>query len=108
MRTREKGYVDYGLTREEAKKILEWCKKPDFEENVLLLECAKKAHYYIFNDIYFSLVKGLSYEKIDQKSYQELGKEDFYGHRRKTLALFRDALKEKNKYPFGEVVNCKV
>ena len=37
MRTRKKGYVDYGLTHEEAKKILEWCKKPDFEENVLLL-----------------------------------------------------------------------
>ena len=100
MRTRRKGYKHYCMTEEEVKKILEWCKNPDFEENVLLLECAKKAHYYIFNDIYFSLVKGLSYEKIDQKSYQELGKEDFYGHRRKTLALFRDALIERNRYPF--------
>lgn len=104
MRTREKGYKDYGLTQEEVKKILEWCKTLDFEENILLLECAKKAHYCIFNDIYFSIVKGLSYEKVDQKSYQEMGKADFYGYRRKTLALFRDALVESKKYPFSKVV----
>lgn len=107
MRTREKGYADYNLTLEEVTKILEWCKKPNFEENILLLECAKKAHAYFFNDIYFSIVKGLSYEKIDQKIYQNAQKSDFYGYRRKTLALFREALKEKNKYPFGELSNCK-
>ena len=100
MGTREKGYDDYGLTLEEAKKIIEWCKRVDFEENILLLECAKKAHHYIFNDVYFSLVKGLSYERMDQKSYQEMGKNDFYGYRRKTLALFRDALVERKRYPF--------
>ena len=104
MRTREKGYKDYGLTQEEVKKILEWCKKPSFEENVLLLECAKKAHEYIFNDIYFSLVKGLSYEKIDHKTYQACYKGDFYGYRRKTLALFRDALIERKRYPFMTMV----
>lgn len=100
MRTREKGYKDYGLTQEEVEKILEWCKKPTFKENLLLLECAKKANEYFFNDVYFSLVKGLSYERLDQKSYQECYKVDFYGYRRKTLALFRDALIERKKYPF--------
>ena len=42
--------------REEVKKILEWCKTPDFEENVLLLECAKKAHYCIFIYKYWRLL----------------------------------------------------
>lgn len=100
MRTREKGYADYGFSPGEEKQLKEWCRKPDFSEEFLLLESAKMANKNIFNDIYFSIVKGLSYEKMDEKVYQNIGKGDFYGYQRKTLAIFREALIECGRYPF--------
>ena len=106
MRTRTTYYSDYGFSQEEVKKLKEWCQATDFKEFVLLLECARKANAAIFNDIYFSIVKGLSFEKMDKKTYQCMEKADFYGYQRKTLALFRDVLIEKNKYPFGAVKGC--
>lgn len=100
MRTREKGYADYGFSQGEEKQLKEWCRMSDFAEEFLLLESAKMANENIFNDIYFSIVKGLSYEKMDKKVYQNIGKGDFYGHQRKTLAIFREALIECGRYPF--------
>lgn len=100
MRTREKGFADYGFSPGEETKLKAWCKNPNFSEEFLLLESAKIANKDIFNDIYFSIVKGLSYEKMDEKVYQNIGKGDFYGHQRKTLAIFREALIECGRYPF--------
>lgn len=100
MRTREKGFSDYGFSPEEEKKLKEWCRQVDFSEEILLLESAKKANASIFNDVYFSIVKGLSYEKLDKKVYQCIEKNSFYGYQRKTLAIFREALIECGRYPF--------
>lgn len=104
MRTRNTYYNDYGFSQEEVKALKEWCKAPDFKEFVLLLECARKANVAIFNDIYFSIVKGLSFEKMDKKTYQYMGKADFYGYQRKTLSLFRNALIKCKRYPFMTMV----
>ena len=101
MKRRYMGFDDYGFRPGEEKQLKEWCKKPDFSEEFLLLESAKMAHESIFNDLYFSIVKGLSYEKMDFKVYQSIGKGDFYGHQRKTLAIFREALIEVGRYPFA-------
>ena len=101
MRTREKGFADYGFSQGEETKLKEWCRKPDFTEEFLLLESAKMANKDIFNDIYFSIVRGVSYEKMDFKVYQNIGKGDFYGYQRKTLAIFRDGLIECGRYPFA-------
>ena len=100
MRTREKGFADYGFRPGEETKLKEWCRKPDFSEEFLLLESAKMANASIFNDIYFSIVRGVSYEKMDFKVYQNIGKGDFYGYQRKTLAIFRAGLIECGRYPF--------
>ena len=100
MRTREKGFADYGFSPGEEMKLKKWCRKPDFEETTLLLECAKKENAEIFFDIYFSIVRGVSYEDMGKKTYQYIGKGDFYGHQRHTLAIFREALIECGRYPF--------
>lgn len=105
MRTRLKSFADYGFQPGEEKQLKEWCKAPDFNEEFLLLESAKKANDNIHNNIYFSIVKGLSYDKLDKKVYQIYIKGDFYGYQRKTLALFRDALIECGRYPFA--VGCQ-
>lgn len=100
MRTREKGFADYGFSPGEETKLKEWCRKPDFSEEFLLLESARMANASIFNDIYFSIVRGVSYEKLDFKVFQNIDKGSFYGYQRKTLAIFRAGLIEVGRYPF--------
>ena len=39
-------------------------------------------------------------KKMDKNVYQNIGKGDFYGHQRRTLAIFRKALIKCGKYPF--------
>ena len=101
MRIREKGFADYGFVPGELDKLKAWCQKSDFSEEFLLLESAKMANASIFNDIYFSIVRGVSYEKMDFKAYQNIDKGSFYGYQRKTLAIFRAGLIECGRYPFA-------
>ena len=102
MKRRYMGFDDYGFRPGEEKQLKEWCKKLDFSEEFLLLESAKMANPNIYHDLYFSIVRGVSYEKMDEKVYQYIGKGDFYGHQRKTLAIFREALIECGRYPFAK------
>ena len=99
MRVRQKGYLDYGFEAGEEKQLQEFCKQPDFAEDFLLLECAKKSNPVIGGDLYFSLVRGLSWEQLDKRTWQKYGKADFYAYRRKALGLFRAALIECGRYP---------
>lgn len=92
MKTREMGYSDYGFAPGEEKTLKEYCRRPDFKENILLLECAMQSNAAICSDLYYSIVKGLSWEKMDKKVIQLYGKSDFYGYQRKTLALFWNEL----------------
>lgn len=102
MRTREKGYSDYGFKQGEEKQLQEFCRQSDFAEDSLLLECAKKSNSAIGADLYFSLIRGLSWEQLDKRTMQQYLKNDFYGYRRKTLGLFRAALIEVGRYPIKE------
>lgn len=99
MRVRERRYSDYGFNPGEEKRLQEFCRRPDFAEDSLLLECAKKANTTIGGDLYFSLIRGLSWEQLDKRTWQQYSKVDFYGYRRKTLGLFRAALIECGRYP---------
>ena len=100
MRVRESSYSDYGFNPGEERQLQEFCRRPDFAEDFLLLECAKKANATIGGDLYFSLIRGLSWEQMDRHTCQMYSKSDFYGYRRKTLGLFREALIECGRYPF--------
>ena len=100
MRVRERSYSDYGFNPGEERQLQEFCRRPDFAEDTLLLECAKKANTNIGGDLYFSLIRGLSWELLDKRTCQMYSKGDFYGYRRKTLGLFREALIKNGRYPF--------
>lgn len=100
LRTREKGYSDYGFVDGESKLLKKWCRSTDFKYAKLLKECAEKANEAISSNIYNSILKGVSYDKLDQMEYQFYGKNDFYAYRRKTLALFRTKMIESGLYPF--------
>ena len=100
MRVRETKLSDYGFTPDEERQLRQFCRRPDFAEDFLLLECAKKANSAIGGDLYFSLIRGLSWEQMDKRTWQRYSKVDFYAYRRKTLGLFRAALIECRRYPF--------
>lgn len=100
MRVRESKYSDYGFKPGEEKQLQEWCRRSDFTEDSLLLECAKKSNSVIGGDLYFSLIRGLSWEQLDRRTMQQYSKVDFYGYRRKALGLFRAALIECGRYTF--------
>ncbi|MDO4943128.1 MAG: hypothetical protein Q4E73_09890 [Lachnospiraceae bacterium] len=93
MKTREKGYSDYGFAPGEEKMLKAYCRQPDFKENILLLECAMQSNAAICSDLYYSIVKGLSWERLGKRTTQLYGKCDFYGYQRKTLALFWNELR---------------
>lgn len=92
LRTREKGYKDYGFEDGEEQHIKEYCRRDDFSDHDLLLKSAISANPCIANDLYYSVVKGLSYEAIDRMRSIPISKADFYGYRRKCLAIFRNWL----------------
>jgi len=98
MRTREKGYSDYGFKPGEEKELLKFCNQSNFSEDLLLLECAKASNEAIGSDLYFSLVRGLSFAQLDKCIVQQYDKGDFYAYRRKALGLFRAALIERGRY----------
>ncbi len=76
-----------------------FCRRSDFTEQSLLLECAKKSNEVISGDIFYSIIRGLSWEQLDGLTAQLYGKSDFYAYKRKALGLFRAALIECGRYP---------
>lgn len=88
MRTRDMGYDDYLIQDGEEKALIEDCRK--VENKQLLIKAAYEANMWLADDIIYSLFKGLSYDKICFIRDIPCKKVDFYGYRRKTLAIYRD------------------
>ena len=97
MRTRQKGYKDYNFTEGEARQLLAWCRSADFPHRKSLLESCRKANPGIENDLFYSIVRNVSFERMPP---QYCAKVDFYAYRRLALSIFRDALKKRRLYPF--------
>lgn len=89
MRTREMGYLDYGITEEEKIYILDFCRKSNEEDKKLIKYALGDLNPYIAPFVYYSLVDNLSYEDICAKNYLYLGKGDFYGYRRQGMAAIK-------------------
>ena len=99
MRIRETTYLDYGFMPGEEKQLQEFCRSPDFSENFILSECAKQSNPCICKELEDSIVRGLSWDKMDARKIQIYSKADFYGYRRLTLGLFRNILILSGRYP---------
>lgn len=67
---------------------------------ILLLQCAAEVYPNVCDELYCCIVIGMSYDKMNKKNFVPLDRKDFYAYRKKTLAVFREALKACNRYPF--------
>lgn len=92
MKTREKGYRDYGFEKDDEKLIKEFCKSNAFTEHDILLQASISANPYIAADLFYSLINGISYDNLSKIKYIPLPKSDFYGYQRKCLSIFRNLL----------------
>lgn len=98
MRTREKGYKDYGFENKEAEKLMEYCRGPDFIYRRELIDSAERANISIADDIFYSIMKNLSYDDLVIKSDIPYSKTDFYAYRRECLFFFRDMMRLYGKW----------
>lgn len=90
MKTRYKGYKDYGFTEGEEKLLLAWVRRVGFNHSRALLTSCKTANPSISDDLYYSIVRNVSYDDLLRVYvYQPYAKNDFYAYRRKALAIFR-------------------
>lgn len=92
MKTREMSYKDYGISRKEEIELKNRCKKMEQEECRMLFESAISANPDIFNQIYYSLAEGCSYDELRKIHYIPISKVDFYGYQRKCLYKFKNLL----------------
>lgn len=89
MRTREMSYEDYGITENEKQYILDFCRKADDKQKMIIRNALAELQTYVAPYVYYSLVDNLSYDDICAKNYLYIGKGDFYGHRRKGMAAIK-------------------
>lgn len=94
MRMRDKSYRDYGFKHGEEKYVKYLAREPNYEQRLLLFDSAYSANQAIAEDIIFSIVSGTSYDEIMKIHYIPVTRVDFYGYSRKTLAIYRDKLRE--------------
>ena len=92
MKTRNAGFKNYGISKDEADSLQAFCRSPQFGEHELLIDCAKRANEQIASELFYSLVRGVSYDELSKIRYIPLSRSDFYGYRRKCLAIFRGYL----------------
>ena len=100
MNLRKAGYNAYGFSEGEEKHLLKQCQTGGIDPHTVL-ECAIEANPGYADELFFSLIKGVSYEKLDFLSHLPASKNDFYAYRRKTLALIRKRIGVQNKIDGG-------
>lgn len=83
-------YEDYGMTEDEVKYVIDFCRNSNDEEKNIIKEALSTLDPYIAPYVFYSLVDKKSYEKICKKDYLYIGKEDFYAHRRYGIYCIKD------------------
>lgn len=93
MRTRSKGYKDYGLTDARVKEIMEYCRTA--EDSIIIEQAAEKANPSLATYLVESLKDKMSYDKLYKKYWVPLCRGDFYAYRRLTISLIDRSLLSK-------------
>lgn len=90
MRTRQKGLQHYGIDRERGKELLLLARQE--QNRNLLIQAAKESNPELAHYLVMSLSCGMSYMEIYKREFVPLPEKDFYGYRRKALAIFNRLL----------------
>ena len=94
MRLRDMTYKDYGILPEEVTRLRRVCKNRA-ESFKVLCEAAISINAEIADDIVYSLVNGISYEKINNIKTIPINRVDFYKYQMATVAKFKELSEKK-------------
>lgn len=98
MRTRDKGFKDYDFKSGEEKQLKKYCRGPDFGECDMLKQSAILSNPLLSEELYESIVEGVSYDKMSTTKDLHISKNDFYGYQRKCLWIFKNLLRQQGKW----------
>lgn len=102
MRTRHRKLIHYGITEARGQELL----KLAAQENNWDLVCraAELSNSFLSSYLVKSLQEGIGYDKVfGQRYFYPCTKADFYGYRRKTLAMFDRLLAEEGGATNGQL-----
>lgn len=104
MSVRDMSYPDYDIDETRLKDIFISIKNNP-ESQKVFLECCMEAKPEIANDLYYSIVGGVSYDDMKMIKCVPIPKVDYYGYRRKAIALFfrKTRKEEKNQLLSGQM-----
>lgn len=97
MTTRNTYLKDYGISKEEAKKIEGYCKKATGYEQVLILQAAQSVYPEIAQSLFVNLTTGLGYDNISKVYHIPMQRKDFQGYRRKTIETYDRLMRLLNR-----------
>lgn len=86
---------DYGISKEENDKLLEYCKNATNEEKRIIWNICKMVYPAIASQLFKNLTTGIGYDNLCKKEPIRMQRKDFQGYRRKTLKELYDFLSRK-------------
>ncbi len=102
MRTRNRKLIHYGITEARGRELLQLATQEDYRD--LVCQAAELSNSYLASYLVKSLRQGIGYDRIFGRRYiYPCTRADFYGYRRKTLAIIDRLLAEKGGLPDGQL-----
>lgn len=89
---------DYGIGGKELEYLLRYCKSSTGEQQTLILAAAQKSNQALAVVIFFNLITGTGYNQISAWYDIPINRNDFYGYRRRTLAILNGLLKAQSAH----------
>ena len=88
IRTRNMGFQHYGLDSHTAKELQLLCQSKDTEIRKMVKDACELSNEGLARYLYRGLTCGDSFEDICKETYLPAMPKDFYGYRRKAIAIF--------------------
>lgn len=85
MSVRDTFLKDYGISIEDGKKIVDYCKNASGYDQQLILQAAQEVYPEIAPYLFLNLTTGLGYDRMGITIMQ---RKDFQGYRRKTIETY--------------------
>lgn len=85
------GWGDYGLDKQRVKEICMCCKLPDNYN--LVKSAAIEVNLLLFDLLTINLTNGISYAKLKKDYMIPVGEKDFYGYRKRLIAILDKKIK---------------
>lgn len=85
MSVRDTFLKDYGISIEDGKKIVDYCKNASGYDQQLILQAAQEVYPEIAPYLFLNLTTGIGYDRMGNIPMQ---RKDFQGYRRKTIETY--------------------